>query len=224
MFVPPFSTTPEALELLAEITSKLTITPPEPLTVQQLLLSHARAGGDGQFRKGGASPHWVPVLVEGLVQWYNSSPAHPLIRAAVFRHEFLSIAPFSIGNESLAARLHADMLTACHPDLGSTELNFTLTATDATELISASLHAILAALRRKPEKAPEPTPRQRHQHGPIDQILAYLRRHPGSKRQDILNALPTLSPRMLDRHLQNLRETRQIEYRGSRKTGAYYAS
>lgn len=222
MFTPPFSTTPEALELLAEITAKLAISPPAPLTIQQILQTHARVGGDGQFRTHGASPHWVPVLVDALVQWYNSSPAHPLIRAAVFRHELLCMAPFSIANETLAARLHADILASCHPALAELKLNDPLTATDATKLISASLHAILAALRSKPEKAPG-APRARHQSGPTDQILTYLRRHPGSKRQDILSALPGLSPRMLDRHLLNLRENGLIEYRGSRKTGAYYA-
>ena len=40
--------------------------------------------------------------------------------------------------------------------------------------------------------------------------------------EDIMAALPGISPRMLDRHLQTLRESGRIEYRGSRKTGAYF--
>ena len=93
---------------------------------------------------------------------------------------------------------------------------------DASEFVLLSLRAILAALQQE-EPTVRPHNRIPRKTSPSDQLLAYLRRHPGSKRNDLLNALPELSARMLDRHLQALKDDGSIEYRGSRKTGAYFA-
>ncbi len=226
MYTPPFSIGEDELRLLGEISALLPCASGDSagvrLTEAELLQAHARLGGDACYRSEGSNPHWVPVLVAGLLEWLKQSPVHPVIRAAVFCHELLCIAPFAAGNEILTCALHRQLLAACHPELGNVqftpEMKHALTAINGTELISASLHAILAVLRRK---SPAPRP-ARHSSTPVEQLVSFIRRHPGSKRQDIMAALPGISPRMLDRHLQTLRESGRIEYRGSRKTGAYF--
>ena len=228
MYTPPFSIAEDALETLAEICTLLTPSKEseqETLSVSRILQAHAELGGVGSFRSGGTSPHWVPVLVDALAHWVNESPTHPIIRAAVFHFELLRISPFSTANELVAAHLHQRMLAAFHPALASfripDETNIALAATDASDFIRASLHAILATLQNKHRQQNISRP-ARQQSTPANQILSFIRKHPGSKRQDLLAALPAISQRMLDRHLQTLRDSGQIEYRGSRKTGAYY--
>ena len=228
MYTPPFSIAEDTLETLAEICTLLTPSKEseqETLSVSRILQAHAELGGVGSFRSGGPAPHWVPVLVDALARWVNESPTHPIIRAAVFHFELLRISPFSTANELVAAHLHQRMLAAFHPALAELripdEANFALAATDASDFIRASLHAILAALQSKP-RHPSISRPARQQSTPANQILSFIRKHPGSKRQDLLAALPAISQRMLDRHLQTLRDSGQIEYRGSRKTGAYY--
>ena len=228
MYTPPFSIAEDTLKTLAEICS---LHPPnkesatETLSVASILRTHAELGGEGCFRSNGPTPHWVPVLVNALAQWVNESPTHPIIRAAVFHFELLHISPFSTANEIVATHLHRRMLAAFHPALSTfqipDEANIALTAVDASDFIRASLYAILAALQNKPRLQPG-SRHSRQQNTPANQILAFIRKHPGSKRQDLLTALPDISQRMLDRHLQTLRAGGQIEYRGSRKTGAYY--
>lgn len=228
MYTPPFSIAEDALETLAEICTLLTPnkeSEPETLNVSRILRAHAELGSEGCFRSNGPAPHWVPVLVDALAHWVNESPTHPIIRAAVFHFELLRISPFSTANELVAAHLHRRMLAAFHPALSTfqipDEANIALTAVDASDFIRASLHAILAALQNKP-RHPSISRPARQQNTPANQILSFIRKHPGSKRQDLLAALPAISQRMLDRHLQTLRDSGQIEYRGSRKTGAYY--
>jgi Fic family protein len=57
------------------------------------------------------APGWpTQEAMEGLVAWYNSdATTHPLIRAAIFVYEFLSIHPFQDGNGRLS-RLLATLL------------------------------------------------------------------------------------------------------------------
>ena len=228
MYTPPFSIEESTLKTLAEINALLPQhkeNEQEHLSVARVLRAHAELGGEGSFRSNGPAPHWIPVLVEALAQWVNESPTHPIIRAAVFHFELLRISPFSTANELVAAHLHQRMLAAFHPALAELripdEANIALAAVDASDFIRASLHAILAALQNKP-RHPSISRPARQQNTPANQILSFIRKHPGSKRQDLLAALPAISQRMLDRHLQTLRDSGQIEYRGSRKTGAYY--
>lgn len=229
MYAPPFTVTEESLGLLVEIGTRLPGANNAPETrhfsTDKLCAEHAVLGGSGSLRTTGARPHWVPVLLHALLDWVQHTRSHPLIRSAVLHYELLGIRPFSSGNEMLAERLQRCMLADFHPCFSKLEIhippqeyNHALAAPDATEFITLSLRAILAALKTQPAERPRATRRT----SPAEQLLAYLRRHPGSKRQDIMAALPELSARMLDRHLQNLKDSGQIEYRGSRKTGAYY--
>ena len=229
MYTPPFTVTDEALGFLVEIGAHLpklqNSAELRNLSAAILCAEHAALGGCGQLRTTGPHPHWVPVLLAALLDWAQQTQTHPLIRSAVLHYELLSILPFASGNGRLAEQLHRRMLADFHPRFAELEVsiappdyNHALAAPDASELITLSLRAILAALKRHTPERPRPPRRT----SPAEQLLAYLRRHPGSKRQDIMTALPELSPRMLDRHLQNLKDSGQIEYRGSRKTGAYY--
>lgn len=229
MYTPPFTVTDEALGFLVEIGAHLpklqNSAESRNLSAAILCAEHAALGGSGQLRTTGPHPHWVPVLLAALLDWAQQTQTHPLIRSAVLHYELLSILPFASGNGRLAEQLHRRMLADFHPRFAELEVsiappdyNHALAAPDASELITLSLRAILAALKRHTPERPRPPRRT----SPAEQLLTYLRRHPGSKRQDIMTALPELSPRMLDRHLQNLKDSGQIEYRGSRKTGAYY--
>ncbi len=229
MYAPQFTVTDEALGLLVEIGTRLPGHQNSPgtrlLSTDTLCTEHAVLGGSGCLRASGPRPHWVPVLLHALLDWVQHTRSHPLIRSAVLHYELLGIQPFTSGNERLAEQLHRQMLADFHPCFSKLEAHITpqeysqaLAAPDATELITLSLRSILAALKtQRPER-----PRAPRRTTPAEQLLAYLRRHPGSKRQDIMAALPELSSRMLDRHLQSLKDGGQIEYRGSRKTGAYY--
>lgn len=233
MYLPPFVVSDEALSLVAEICTLLPAREPERILVnwdaEALCRRHAAMGGDGQFRTTGGRPHWVPVLMNALLHWARTTETHALIRSAVFHYELMSICPFEAGNSILATLLQRELLAAFHPRLAEVQIQVApqeyeaaLVAADASEFILLSLRAILTALR-KPQEAPRPLPRAQRKASPAEQLLAYLRRHPGSKRSDLLNALPELSARMLDRHLQTLKDDAKIEYRGSRKTGAYFA-
>lgn len=217
------------MNILAAICSQLSFAPLRPtiphLTPESLQRAHRELGGDGVFRSQGNKPHWVPPLIDSLLSWFRQSEAHLLIRSAVLHYELMSIYPFSGGNETLATRIQQTILSQFHPELGSISLVFprqeyewAISALDASSFIALSLRAIQQALSRR-----QPEHDTHHNLAPHAEELAdYVRSHPGSKRQDILQALPHLSSRMLDRHLQTLRELHQIEYRGSRKTGAYY--
>lgn len=229
MYTPPYTVTEEALHLLIEIGALIprqqsAATQPH-LSVQDVCEQHAALGGSGQLRTSGLRPHWVAILLSALLDWTQHTQSHPLISSAVLHYELMSIQPFDSGNARLAEQLQRRMLAAIHPrlsgleaNISSQDYNLALAAPDATELITLSLRAILAALRtHTPPRARPP-----RKPGPAEQLLAHLRRHPGSKRHELLNALPGLSSRMLDRHLHTLKENGQIEYRGARKNGAYY--
>lgn len=229
MFTPPYTVTDNALSLLVEIGRLLPrheAGPPTPeWNKEGICHEHARLGGDGRYRTDGRHPHWIPVLMAELLEWARCTTCHPLIRGAVLHYELMSILPFSSGNDSLATLIHQSLLAAYHPRFESLNLrlptedyNRALAAPDASELITLSLHAILGALKKPTHERSRATRRQ----SAPEQLLNYLRRHPGSKRGDIMTAHPSISPRMLDRHLQALKDSGQIEYRGSRKTGAYY--
>lgn len=225
MYKPPFIISSEAMKLLAEIGS-LPATHTRNWQVNDVLEAHAAIGGEARFRQSPPAPHWVPVLLESLLQWVNTSSTHPLIRAAVFHYELVRIHPFEAGNcyvaEYLEKAMRQSILGDLYVNITPEDYESCMAATDATDYIYVSLCAILAALRAQRANAIPRRNSARRQASPQEQILRYLNRYPGSKRQDILAAIPALSARVLDRHLQMLREEQKIEYRGSRKTGAYY--
>ena len=233
MYLPQFRISDEVLSLVAEICTLLPSRKTEPASIDwsadAICRQHAAMGGQEQFRTTGHRPHWIPVLMNALLHWLQTTETHILIRSAVFHYEFMAIRPFEAGNGPLATRLQQQLLGIFHPRWAEVqtlvppqEYEEALAAADASEFVLLSLRAILAALQQE-EPTVRPHNRIPRKTSPSDQLLAYLRRHPGSKRNDLLNALPELSARMLDRHLQSLKDDGSIEYRGSRKTGAYFA-
>ncbi len=218
MYQPCFCTTPAIFKLLESIegfVSQRSDKEPghKPLSSATLQRLHAQMGGSGAFRSVPPCPHWVPVLIQALLEWLNNSPTHLLIRAAVFHYELLLIHPFDAANEALATRLHQQLLTQWHPRLVNTDLPEVQPDDNATTYIERCLNSLHKQLSEELVQTVNQPERQ---------ILHHLQEHPGCKRQDLLTALPRFSARVLDRHLQHLRESGAIEYRGSRKTGAYY--
>ena len=53
----------------------------------------------------------VPELIRNLIDWYKNSPAHPLIKSAVFHYEFEFIHPFADGNGRMGRLWHTLLLT-----------------------------------------------------------------------------------------------------------------
>lgn len=52
----------------------------------------------------------VPTLMHNLIEWYQSSELHPLIKSAIFHYEFEFIHPFSDGNGRMGRMWHTILL------------------------------------------------------------------------------------------------------------------
>lgn len=223
MYTPCFIATPQIFAALSSILCSLgnaseAAKYEEPLNRKALQRVHAEMGGSGAFRSAPPCPHWVPVLIEALLEWLHESPTHPIIRAALFHYELVQIRPFDAGNEELAVLLHRRLLSRYHDSLNAVEIPAILPGLDASSYVEYTLQQMQEQLKSVTIRTVDSMalcPAER-------QIVDYLQQNPGIKRQDLLHALPRLSARVLDRHLQHLREAGCIEYRGSRKTGAYY--
>ena len=76
---------------------------------------HFRTGGVGVF-KGRQVVHmalpaeFVPEHIGSLINWYQKSTAHPLIKSAVFHYEFEFIHPFADGNGRMGRLWHTLLL------------------------------------------------------------------------------------------------------------------
>lgn len=76
---------------------------------------HFRTGGVGVF-KGRQVVHmalpaeFVPEHIGNLINWYQKSTAHPLIKSAVFHYEFEFIHPFADGNGRMGRLWHTLLL------------------------------------------------------------------------------------------------------------------
>ena len=100
----------------------------DPYSVRDLLKAHQTmmAGlilENGTFRSGGvgvfdgevvihlAPPaRLVPVQIQNLFHWYQTSKIHPLIRSAIFHYEFEFIHPFADGNGRMGRLWHSLLL------------------------------------------------------------------------------------------------------------------
>lgn len=76
---------------------------------------HFRTGGVGVF-KGRQVVHmappaeFVPEHIGNLINWYQKSTVHPLIKSAVFHYEFEFIHPFADGNGRMGRLWHTLLL------------------------------------------------------------------------------------------------------------------
>ena len=109
----------EAYELMLKL---------DPGSVEDLLEAHrlmmnGLVPENGRFRTGNvgvfdgsnlvhmAPPaKFVPRQIRDLIEWYQRSAAHPLIKSAVFHYEFEFIHPFSDGNGRLGRMWHSLLL------------------------------------------------------------------------------------------------------------------
>lgn len=101
----------------------------DPLSSKDMLTAHGILMQDlvhtaGSFRTGGvgifngtqvvhmAPPaEFVPEHIQNLLNWYKTSPVHPLIKSAVFHYEFEFIHPFADGNGRMGRLWHTLLLT-----------------------------------------------------------------------------------------------------------------
>ena len=63
----------------------------------------------------GAFPHYVPGLVQDLMDWMKKSDVHMLIRSCVFHYEFEIIHPFEDGNGRVGRLWHTLLLSKWNP-------------------------------------------------------------------------------------------------------------
>lgn len=95
-----------------------------PFSTEDLLHTHRLMMKDlskenGRFRRGevrvyegervihvGPPVRFVPKLLKSLIEWYQESDLHPLVKSAVFRYEFECIHPFSDGNGKMGRLWH----------------------------------------------------------------------------------------------------------------------
>ena len=63
----------------------------------------------------GAFPHYVPALVQDLMDWMKKSDVHMLIRSCVFHYEFEIIHPFEDGNGRVGRLWHTLLLSKWNP-------------------------------------------------------------------------------------------------------------
>lgn len=77
---------------------------------------HFRSGGVGIF-DGSRVVHmappaeFVPEHISNLLEWYQASDLHPLIKSAVFHYEFEFIHPFADGNGRMGRLWHTMLLS-----------------------------------------------------------------------------------------------------------------
>jgi Fic family protein len=82
--------------------------------------SALRSGEVTGNEKRGASEYVLPFLmsdnilvpgeIQNLITWYRNSKVHPLIKSAIFHHEFKFIHPFADGNGRMSRLWHSLLL------------------------------------------------------------------------------------------------------------------
>ena len=133
MLIPFYQLSPEAINLVSEISEQIgileTLTSQSPassegtfnpLLEDDLLRAHEKMAdslseGVGMYRRN--DPR-VRLHMSMLFDWLNHTDVHPLIRSCIFHYELIAIHPFSEGNERLGLYWQTLLLTQWRPILG----------------------------------------------------------------------------------------------------------
>jgi Fic family protein len=229
-----------------------------PWSVDDLLRAHANLtdtliGESGQFRTGGvavvahdgrllhrgALSAQVPHLVEVLLKWGQTSPAHPLILSSVVHYRLEYIHPFRDGNgrigrlwqtlilaqwnplfawmpmETLVHHNQALYYKALQDSHAGAEVDCRPFIDFMLEAIANSLHKYIAAAVHP---APDVGVNVGVNVGVTHQILVLLAHEPRLSAKEVAGLL-NKNTRTVERHLKTLRDTGRIRRVGSDKAG-----
>jgi len=179
----------------------------------------------------------VPALMEDLFHWLENAEDHLLVRSCVFHYEFEFIHPFSDGNGRMG-RLwqslvlgkfhsvfqHLPVETMVHDNQRAyyDALSGSTQNADSGVFIDFMLGEILRTLHAHTQPI-------RHKlggvsggaNGGVNEVLAYIRKHPACRAGEIAKALDT-PLRSVQRHLAVLKNNGAIEFKGAPKNGGYW--
>ena len=175
----------------------------------------------------------VSGLMSDLFKWLKQAKDHLLIRSCVFHYEFEFIHPFTDGNGRMGRLWQSLLLGQLHPvfqylpvenmvyanQQGYYQaINQSTKKVDSGIFVDFMLEEILLTLKRHLDTS-DVGVRVGATVGV--KILEYVRLHPGCRANVIAEAVGTTT-RTVERHIRQLREQGQIEFRGAPKTGGYY--
>ena len=219
------------------------------LTAHKTMMS-ALIDDAGMFRRGGvgvtdganvihvAPPaHRVPTLMRDLFHWLENAEDHLLVRSCVFHYEFEFIHPFSDGNGRMGRLWQSLILGKFHRSFRYLPvetmvhdnqqayydaLNQSTKNAESGVFVDFMLGEILRTLRVHAQ----PSSRKRGGasggvNGGVNPIIAYIRKHPGCRANEISEAL-SIPLRSVERRLGALKKEKEIEFRGAPKNGGYY--
>ncbi len=196
-------------------------------------------GSDGTLLHRGALSAQVPSLVEQLLQWGQTSEAHPLIKSSAVHYRLEYIHPFRDGNGRIGrlwqtlVLAHWNPLFAWMPMETLVHHNQALyykalqgshagAQVDCRPFIDFMLDAIANSLYKYIDVATHTVadvPANVGVNvGVSDQILALLAQQPGRSAKDLAGLLDR-TPRTIERHIKALREQGRIQRVGSDKAG-----
>lgn len=222
-----------------------------PYSINDLLKAHgimmtALIDTPGVFRSSGVGVvagtqviHMAPPaervskLMSDLFKWLKKSEDHLLIRSCVFHYEFEFIHPFTDGNGRIGRLWQSLLLGQLHPvfqylpvenmvyanqDGYYQAINISSKKADCGIFVDFMLEEILRTLMHYLDKSGVGV------NVGVNvgvKIMEYIRLHPGCRANAIAEAVGTTT-RTVERHIRQLREHGQIEFRGAPKTGGYY--
>ncbi|MGE4300952.1 MAG: Fic family protein [Victivallaceae bacterium] len=222
-----------------------------PYSMDDLLKAHnammqALIDSPGQFRATGvgvvagtevihmAPPAGrVPQLMADLFNWLRRAEDHLLIKSCAFHYEFEFIHPFADGNGRMGRLWQSLILGQLNPVFEHLPvenmvyanqqgyyqaINQSSAANDCGIFIDFMLNEILQTLKQ-------------HQNAEgvgvnvgVNvgvKILEYIKQNPGCRANAIAAAVG-ITTRTVERHIRDLKERGEIEFRGAPKTGGYF--
>ena len=203
----------------------------------------AVVGGDGALLHRGAPSAQVPAQVEQLLQWGETSEAHPLILSSAVHYRLEYIHPFRDGNGRIGRLWQTLILSQWNPLLAwmpvetlvhhnqalyykalqdshaGAEVNCRPFIDFMLDAIWNSLHKYIDIATETVADAPVNVGVNV---GVNEQVLELLKREPRLSAKEIATLL-NKTPRTVERHLKTLREQGRLKRVGSDKAGYWEA-